>query len=57
MSDQKISVTSDLVTRHIYQSSTGEVEWGELMISLLNEGFTSSEVYVIMNNVREEGVA
>jgi len=57
MSDQKISVTSDLVTRHIYQSSTGEVEWGELMISFLNEGFTSSEVYVIMNNVREEGVA
>jgi hypothetical protein len=50
----KIELATDLVNHYIYQLENPN--WGQLMISLMNEGFTSKEVYVIMNRVREEGV-
>jgi len=50
----KIELATNLVNRYIYELENPD--WGQLMISLLNEGLTSKEVYVIMNKVREEGV-
>lgn len=55
MGGQKQSYVIELINRHIYQSN--EAEWSELMVALVNKGFTSKEVYGIMNTVREEGVA
>lgn len=50
----KIELATNLVNHYIYQLENPD--WGRLMIDLMNEGFTSKEVYVIMNKVREEGV-
>lgn len=55
MSEQKISLVSDLVNHYIYQLENPD--WGQLMIALYDYGYTSGEVYRIMENVRSEGVA
>jgi len=50
----KIELATNLVNHYIYELENPD--WGQLMSSLLNEGLTSSEVYVIMNKVKQEGV-
>ena len=50
----KLEWATHLVNHYIYELKNPD--WGQLMSSLLNEGLTSSEVYVIMNKVKQEGV-
>lgn len=45
----------DLVEHYMYRTEYAP-DWANLQIALYDEGLTPSEVYNIMNDVREEGV-
>jgi len=53
--EMKIKI-DDIVTHYIYQCDYAP-DWANMQVALYDEGLTASEVYVIMQNVREEGVA
>ena len=46
----------DIVTHYMYRTEYAP-DWANMQVALYDEGLTSSEVYVIMQNVRYEGVA
>lgn len=46
----------DIVTHYMYRTEYAP-DWANMQVALYDEGLTPSEVYVIMQNVREEGVA
>jgi thiaminase len=46
----------DIVTHYIYQCEYAP-DWANMQVALYDEGLTYREVYDIMQNVREEGVA
>jgi hypothetical protein len=48
-------IVKELVEHYIYQPE--HPNWGELMVALYDYGHTTSQVYAIMNTVREEGFA
>ena len=45
----------DLVTHYIYQHPSGNPDWGALQIALGDYGFTSGQVFEILNDVRQGG--
>jgi hypothetical protein len=47
-------LVTDLVNHYIYRMENPD--WGQLMIVLYDYGFTSGQVYDIMQSIREEGV-
>ena len=53
--EMKIKI-DDIVTHYIYRCDYAP-DWANMQVALYDEGLTASEVYVIMQNVREEGVA
>ena len=53
--EMKIKI-DDIVTHYIYQCDYAP-DWANMQVALYDEGLTASEVYVIMQNVRDEGVA
>jgi hypothetical protein len=46
----------DIVTHYMYTTEYAP-DWANMQVALYDEGLSPSEVYVIMQNVREEGVA
>ena len=46
----------DIVTHYMYRTEYAP-DWANMQVALYDEGLTSREVYVIMQNVRDEGVA
>ena len=46
----------DIVTHYIYQCEYAP-DWANMQVALYDEGLTPSQVYDIMQNVREEGCA
>jgi hypothetical protein len=46
----------DIVTHYMYRTEFAP-DWANMQVALYDEGLTPSEVYVVMQNVREEGVA
>ena len=51
----KETKAKDLVDHYMYRAEFAP-DWVGLQIALYDEGFTMSEVYNVMNEVREEGV-
>jgi hypothetical protein len=47
-------LVTDLANHYIYRLENPD--WGQLMIALYDYGFTSGQVYDIMQSIREEGV-
>lgn len=45
----------DLVHHYVYQSPTGHVDWSGLQVALYDYGYTATQVYEIMTDVREGG--
>jgi len=52
MTEYKIK---DLVEHYMYRTEYAP-DWANLQVALYDEGLTSSEVFQVMNQVREEGV-
>lgn len=46
----------DIVTHYMYRADFAP-DWPNMQVALYDVGLTPSEVYVVMQNVREEGVA
>ena len=46
----------DIVTHYMYRTEFAP-DWANMQVALYDEGLTPSEVYVVMQNVRKEGVA
>jgi hypothetical protein len=52
MSEEKIK---DIVEYYMYRTEYAP-DWANLQVALYDEGLTPSEVFNVMNEVREEGV-
>jgi hypothetical protein len=48
-------LVEDLVRHYVYQSPTGAADWGGIQLALQDYGYTPSQVYEILNDVRQGG--
>ena len=48
-------LVEDLVFHYIHQPPSGNPDWGGIQLALQDYGYTPSQVYEILNDVRQGG--